>query len=59
MIRTRHTTPAELADKHYDYWALGHIHQRGRHEVEAPRWWCSVGTFKVDMLESVVQKVVT
>ena len=27
-------TPAELADKHYDYWALGHIHQRGRHEVE-------------------------
>ena len=27
-------TPRELADKHYDYWALGHIHQRGRHEIE-------------------------
>lgn len=27
-------TPGELADKHYDYWALGHIHQRGRHEIE-------------------------
>jgi DNA repair exonuclease SbcCD nuclease subunit len=24
-------TPAQLAEKHYDYWALGHIHQRGEH----------------------------
>ena len=24
-------TPAMLSDKHYDYWALGHIHQRGEH----------------------------
>lgn len=24
-------TPKQLADKHYDYWALGHIHQRGEH----------------------------
>ncbi len=27
-------TPSELADKQYDYWALGHIHQRGNHEIE-------------------------
>ena len=27
-------TPRELADKNYDYWALGHIHQRGNHEVD-------------------------
>ena len=24
-------TPAQLAEKQYDYWALGHIHQRGQH----------------------------
>jgi DNA repair exonuclease SbcCD nuclease subunit len=27
-------TPAELADKRYDYWALGHIHMRGNHAIE-------------------------
>lgn len=27
-------TPAQLADKHYDYWALGHIHVRGNHAVD-------------------------
>jgi DNA repair exonuclease SbcCD nuclease subunit len=24
-------TPAQLADKNYDYWALGHVHARGEH----------------------------
>jgi DNA repair exonuclease SbcCD nuclease subunit len=24
-------TPAQLADKGYDYWALGHVHTRGEH----------------------------
>ena len=24
-------TPAQLADKNYDYWALGHVHARGSH----------------------------
>ncbi len=27
-------TPKQLADKHYDYWALGHIHQRGEHGLD-------------------------
>ncbi|MEM9645567.1 MAG: DNA repair exonuclease [Planctomycetota bacterium] len=27
-------TPRQLADKQYDYWALGHIHTRGEHQVE-------------------------
>lgn len=27
-------TPQQLADKHYDYWALGHIHIRGEHQVD-------------------------
>jgi DNA repair exonuclease SbcCD nuclease subunit len=27
-------TPAQLADKRYDYWALGHVHVRGNHAVE-------------------------
>ena len=26
-------TPQQLADMEYDYWALGHIHQRGEHQV--------------------------
>lgn len=26
-------TPAQLADKNYDYWALGHIHLRGEHGI--------------------------
>ncbi|TWT59241.1 metallophosphoesterase family protein [Allorhodopirellula solitaria] len=31
-------TPADLAAKEYDYWALGHVHTRGEHHVpgEAP-----------------------
>lgn len=24
-------TPAQLSDKNYDYWALGHVHARGEH----------------------------
>ena len=27
-------TPAQLADKNYDYWALGHVHARGEHGLE-------------------------
>ncbi len=27
-------TPAQLADKRYDYWALGHVHARGHHGFE-------------------------
>ncbi|MDV6029216.1 MAG: DNA repair exonuclease [Phycisphaera sp. RhM] len=27
-------TPAELTEKGYDYWALGHIHVRGDHQIE-------------------------
>ncbi len=27
-------TPAQLADKRYDYWALGHIHARANHAME-------------------------
>ena len=27
-------TPQQLADFDYDYWALGHIHQRNEHQVE-------------------------
>lgn len=27
-------TSAQLADKNYDYWALGHIHQRGEHQID-------------------------
>ena len=27
-------TPAQLTDKEYDYWALGHIHLRGEHGVD-------------------------
>ncbi len=27
-------TPAQLADKQYDYWALGHVHARGSHEIQ-------------------------
>jgi DNA repair exonuclease SbcCD nuclease subunit len=27
-------TPAQLADKQYDYWALGHVHVRGNHEIQ-------------------------
>jgi DNA repair exonuclease SbcCD nuclease subunit len=27
-------TPAELTDKGYDYWALGHIHQRRDYQIE-------------------------
>jgi exonuclease SbcD len=27
-------TPAQLADKHYDYWALGHIHMRSEHGLK-------------------------
>lgn len=27
-------TPQQLADKHYDYWALGHVHTRGERQVE-------------------------
>ena len=27
-------TPQQLADKEYDYWALGHIHLRGEHQVD-------------------------
>lgn len=27
-------SPVELADKHYDYWALGHVHARGNHAIE-------------------------
>ena len=27
-------TPAQLADFDYDYWALGHIHARGEHQIE-------------------------
>ena len=27
-------TPQQLADFGYDYWALGHIHQRGEHQIE-------------------------
>jgi DNA repair protein SbcD/Mre11 len=27
-------TPQQLAEKHYDYWALGHIHTRGERQVE-------------------------
>jgi DNA repair exonuclease SbcCD nuclease subunit len=26
-------TPQQLADFEYDYWALGHIHQRGEHQI--------------------------
>ena len=26
-------TPGQLADKHYDYWALGHIHTRDEHQI--------------------------
>jgi len=28
------TTPAELIDKGYDYWALGHVHTRASHGTE-------------------------
>lgn len=27
-------TPRQLADFEYDYWALGHIHKRGEHQVD-------------------------
>jgi DNA repair exonuclease SbcCD nuclease subunit len=27
-------TPQQLADFEYDYWALGHIHQRGEHQID-------------------------
>lgn len=27
-------TPAQLTDKNYDYWALGHIHTRGEHGLD-------------------------
>lgn len=27
-------TPIQLADFGYDYWALGHIHQRGEHQID-------------------------
>ncbi|NNE00259.1 MAG: DNA repair exonuclease [Pirellulaceae bacterium] len=27
-------TPAQLTDKEYDYWALGHIHLRGEHGID-------------------------
>ena len=27
-------TPQQLADFGYDYWALGHIHQRGEHQID-------------------------
>lgn len=27
-------SPQQLADKGYDYWALGHIHLRGEHQIE-------------------------
>jgi DNA repair protein SbcD/Mre11 len=27
-------TPAQLADRNYDYWALGHVHARGEHGLE-------------------------
>ncbi|TWT52580.1 putative metallophosphoesterase YhaO [Rubripirellula amarantea] len=27
-------TPQQLADFGYDYWALGHIHKRGEHQIE-------------------------
>ncbi|MGI9473418.1 MAG: metallophosphoesterase family protein [Rubripirellula sp.] len=27
-------TPAQLAEKDYDYWALGHVHTRGEHGIE-------------------------
>ncbi len=27
-------TPAQLADKNYDYWALGHVHARGEHGLD-------------------------
>ncbi|KAA1259754.1 putative metallophosphoesterase YhaO [Rubripirellula obstinata] len=27
-------SPQQLADFGYDYWALGHIHQRGEHQIE-------------------------
>lgn len=27
-------TPTQLADKNYDYWALGHIHMRGEHGLD-------------------------
>ena len=27
-------TPAQLADKRYDYWALGHVHTRANHAIE-------------------------
>ncbi len=26
-------TPSQLADKSYDYWALGHVHTRGQHAL--------------------------
>ena len=26
--------PSQLAEKNYDYWALGHIHQRGEHGLD-------------------------
>ncbi|TWT83505.1 putative metallophosphoesterase YhaO [Planctomycetes bacterium CA13] len=28
-------TPIQLTDKEYDYWALGHVHLRGSHGIEA------------------------
>lgn len=27
-------TPAQLAEKEYDYWALGHVHTRGEHGLD-------------------------
>jgi exonuclease SbcD len=27
-------TPLQLAEKHYDYWALGHVHTRAEHGIE-------------------------
>lgn len=27
-------TPAQLTDKQYDYWALGHVHVRGEHSLD-------------------------
>lgn len=33
------SSPATLRDAGFDYWALGHVHVRGRAAMEAPAWY--------------------